>query len=359
MSSHLGRVSTGKVAASIQRDGRSYSLLENKHKNRVVARSIVVAGGSHAPRMHGASYRSMGEQCFDIDPIVVRSETDGDRFGKKLGLNVEALVGDPAIDERFYFETDTKPDVVRDLFSDPVLRASLVEALGLFEAVVIGPPRGVVAGVRGGALRLDDEARLQALHRLAGALPAIRVRAQKSQLARMAPQIFGSLLLQMGIGGGVFWSMSSRALVSPVVLVPLLLAITLALVLSFTVLLLIFRGRNSGFGPWLRTSLFLTVALGGLGVGLYNDLNHRMDPSTPVRYEVSVVRYRPHIKKKQSALLEVKGLPDSLVSGAGPGGVQEIDASWMPRADCKALELHVAPGHFGNPWVSKVSCAGG
>lgn len=358
MSIHLNRLQTGKSVASIEREGRSFRLLESKHKNSVVARAVVVAGGPHSPRVDAASYRDASERSFDIDPIVVRRETGSDRLGKKLGLNVEALIGDPVIDDRYYFETDTKADVVRDLFADPALRAALVEAAALFDAVVIGPPGGVVAGVRESPLSLKDDMRVGALERLAGALPLVRARPPKSPFARIAPMVVGSTGIQIGIAGGTIWTSQCGALADPVVAVPILLAIAATAALAFTVLLLIFRGRPNGFRPWIMTSGFSMVTLAGLGVGLYNDLNLRLDPAQPKRYEATVVFYRPYKNKKQSGLLQVKGLPTSLVTPEGANGVQEIKHSLMPNPDCKRLELYIAPGYFGNPWVSRVRCMG-
>lgn len=357
MSIHLNRIQTAKDVASIEHEGRSFRLLEHRHKSSVTARTIVVSGGSHTPRVDAAGYRGAAERTFDIDPIVVRKETAADRFGKKLGLNVEALIGDGAIDDAYYFETDTAREVVRDLFSDPALRAALVEALGHADAVIIGPPGGVVAGMKdGGGLTLKDEDRLRALARLAGALPAIRARPPKSPFAQVAPMIVTSLAIQIGVGVGVVWTHGCRPLLGAVVALPMLLGVVAAAVLAFTVLLLAFRGRANGFRPWIMSSGFLVVGVNGAAVGLYNDLNERLDHVAPKQYEATVVAYRPYKKKKQDGLLQVKGLPSSLVTPTGANGAQEIAYSLMPDPTCKKLELRVAPGYFGNPWVSAVRC---
>ena len=38
--------------------------------------------------------------------------------------------------------------------------------------------------------------------------------------------------------------------------------------------------------------------------------------------------------------------------------MQEVNYRVMPNPPCKRLELFIAPGRFGNPWVSHVKCLG-
>lgn len=355
---HLTRLQNGKIIAQTSLGERAFRLLESKHKSQVTSRSLVVSGGSHTPRVGATSYRALHQTAFEIDPIVVRTETGADRLGKKLGLNLEPQLGDASLDARYYFETDTKPEVVVDLFSDPALRFALLAALTKFDAVVLGPPGGAIAGVMTRSptrLTLSDAARLKALEDLAAALPVIQARPPKRPLARVAPQMIAVTVLQACIMAGVFSSIGSPYLVEPLVLVPVLLGIAIAVVLVVPVLLLLFRRRANGFRPWIVTSLLSLVAMPFLSVGIYNRLNSALDEASPKRHEVTVLAYRPHINKKQKGLLRVLGLPAS-VAELEPGGAAEIHHRWMPGSSCKRLAIDIAPGHFGNPWVSHVAC---
>jgi hypothetical protein len=355
---HLNRLLTGHTIEHTALEGRSLRLVESTYKGRVTERTLVVSGGTRAPRVDASSYRSAQHTAFDIDPIVVRPETGADRLGKKLGLNLEADVGDTSIDARYYFATDTKPEIVKDLFSDLALRGALVAALGKFDAVIIGPPGGTVAGAattNPSRLTLHDAERVRALEDLAGALPEIRVRPLKHPILRASVQLAALLVLQGCILGGVFLTTSAGSLDGPLVFLPVLIGLAAALVLMWTVLLFAFRRRVNGFRPWLTMSLISLVALPFLAVGIANHLNTELDTTRPSRYDVTVLDYRPKINKKQSGFLRVLGLPASVIP-LETGGAVEIDPRWMPRPPCKRLALHVAPGYFGNPWVSKTAC---
>jgi hypothetical protein len=355
---HLTRLQTGRTIAQTSLGERTFRLVESKHKSQITARSLVVSGGSHTPRVDATSYRSAESKVFDIDPIVVRQETASDRIGKKLGLNLEAQLGDASIDARYYFETDTRPDVVVELFSDPALRFALLSALAKFDAVVVAPPGGTVAGVMTRSpsrFTLSDAGRLQRLEELAAALPAIRSRPPKAVLARVAPQVIAMVTLQACIMAGVFLTTGSRYLAGPMMLAPVGIGVVVAVLLAFTVLLFAFRRRANGFAPWLATSFVSLIAMPFLSVGLVNRLNVALDEARPTRHEVTVLAYKPHINKKQTGLLRVLGLPATVME-LDPGGAVEIEHRWMPDRSCKRVALDIAPGYFGNPWVSEVAC---
>jgi hypothetical protein len=364
MGAQLQRIAGGSVVEEREFEGRRVRLLQSKHKSSVVARCVVVAGGPHTPRVEGASYRGVNERTFDIDPILVRPETGADRFGKALGLNLEASLGADEIDRKFYFETDTRPEIVRDLFADPALRDALLRNLERGDDVVIGPPGGAVAVVRSEGpttLELRDDV-LVPLVRLAGALPLVRARPPKSMFAHALPMLGLSMAIQLGVMPAVFVGTSSNGLSGSLVFRPILVGVAAAVVLAFTVFLALFRKRANGFRPWIITSIGTAIAFSGIGVALANYLNEELDTAKPRVYEALVVQYRTKIKKKQSGLLLVRGLPASLVE-PGAGGAQEIDYRFMPPNDrvfpnpsCRKLALSIAPGRFGNPWVAGSRC---
>lgn len=358
---HLSRLQTGTTVEQTEHGGRSFRLVESKYKGQVNARSLVISGGPHAARVEAPTYRSASPRVFEIDPILVRPETGSDRLGKKLGLNLEAQLGDASLDARYYFETDTRPEVVKDLFSDPPLRGALLAVLAKYDAVIIGPPGGTVAGVTTKAptqFSLRDAERVRVLEELAAALPDLRARAPGHPFTRVVLQVVAMMLCQAAVLAGIFTTTAAGSLDGPIILWPALIGIAAALLLIFSVLLLAFRRRANGFLPWLITSLVTLVSLPFLAVGLTNHLNAELDPNKPKRYEVTVLDYRPRIKKKQSGMLRVLGLP-ATVMALEPGGAVEIDPRWMPRPPCKRLSLEIGQGYFGNPWVAKSTCAGG
>lgn len=66
-----------------------------------------------------------------LPAVLVRAERGVDRFGKWLGLNREAQVGDADFDAAAYVETSASDEVVRSLFADARLRDAVRALLGM------------------------------------------------------------------------------------------------------------------------------------------------------------------------------------------------------------------------------------
>jgi hypothetical protein len=354
---HLRRLQAARDVGGTLVEGRAIRLVEHRYKGRVVARALIASGGPHSPRIDVAMYRSGSERTFEIHPIVIRPESAADRVGKQLGLNVEAALGRPSLDDAFSFETATKPDLVRELFSDPTLCAVLAEAMEAFDAVVIGPPKGTVAGLVSRSperLTSSDERRLSVLVRLSGALPAMRVRPPKSLFSQVMPVIVGAIVVEGSMFGAIAATLAADPIGGPVVVGPAAAGVALALLFACTVLLLLFRGMSNGFRPWLVTSLAALPVVSAVSVALYNQLNEALDADAPRTYEAAVFEYRPK-RGKQSGVLRVRGLPARIVE-PDARGLQSIGSKFMPGATCKRVAFTIGNGRFDSPWVIRTRC---
>jgi hypothetical protein len=75
----------------------------------------------------------------EIQPrLVLRAETDTDRWGKTKGLNNEIQIGDADFDKKIYIESDSDPALVQRLLANPELRERIVNLLwsGINELVL-------------------------------------------------------------------------------------------------------------------------------------------------------------------------------------------------------------------------------
>lgn len=78
---------------------------------------------------HGAYRETARRRVFGKLPILFRKETSTDRFGKRIGLNVETETGDAVFDDEVYVETDARRDDVEALLSDATTRQAILQLL--------------------------------------------------------------------------------------------------------------------------------------------------------------------------------------------------------------------------------------
>jgi hypothetical protein len=351
VSFHLLQLQTAVERERRHVGGRTVIRVEATQRSIILASALVAGEGPSHPRVDASGYRSTVAREFDIDSIVIRPENDLDRWGKRVGLNTEAELGEPAIDDAFYMETRTPPDVVRDLLGEPAVCAALVAALERFLVVIIGPPGGVVACMRPGApVSFDDPRDVDALLALAGALPAFRVRAPPWPHWRSVVSVVAIFGFSGLIAAARAAASSSLGLVATPVVIPGLAGLAVGLALAATPIRSACKGRSDGLRRWLVASIATVMSWTLLAPAAFGLANRFLDAQPGRDVEANVVRYRPPGKHTSGELL-VSGLPHDIARGD-----LAVDPDWMVAYGCIRLAFRLHAGRFGLPWVERARC---
>lgn len=328
-----------------------------KGKLQLVALAVDEPGQARDARAaEGRGYR-VGREALTIEPMLLRRETRRDRVGKRLGLNVEPQTGDAAFDAQVYLETETPERDVRRLFASPALRAAVLAALDVFPVLVLGAEAGLVVGAR----RTSSEAELD-VHMQRRRVPALAavVRALPPELAfasRGVPASSRALLTGTSIAAAVLFGVGvvsldrSRA-ISDALVVPALAGLGLVWSTAFLAMRARVRGRPDGLRTFLTVALAGGAAMASLFAGLGSLANEKLDRNAPTSHVVRVVRYDAPRGKSKGKLV-VAGLPPE---AGGRGAETSLPARLMPAPYCVHLELRMAPGWLGRPWLVDAHC---
>jgi hypothetical protein len=340
-------------------DGLSCAIFASRYKRKLelVALAVDEPGLARDARAAEARGYRAGREALTIEPVLLRRETRRDRWGKRLGLNVEPQTGDPGFDERVYLETATPEREVRRLFASPALRAAVLAALEVFPMLVVGAEAGLVVGARSTSsdAELDvftQRARVPALARVLRALPP-----ELSLASREVPGGSTLFVSLVGMGAVVLFAVGMVSLdrsrtISNALVVPALVGLGLVWSVAFLVLRGLVRGRPDGLRLFLLLALAGGPALASLLVGLASLANERLDRHAPTPYQVRVARFDPPRGKSKGTLV-VAGLPRE---AGGRGDETSLPARLMAAPYCVRLELRVAPGWLGRPWIVDARC---
>lgn len=190
-------------------------------------------------------------------PLILRRERSLDLLGKRVGVNREVQLGDPAFDAAVYLECEESPARIAELLGPEARRATTALLEVGAHAIALRPDTGRVTAIRESAMSSlgpdDMRAIACALVALRRALPGIRRLAARPRGPDRF-QIVGLVLFLVAAVGAVaiarindrsaLWTSTTRG--------STLAVVTAGLLVSFTVALVAARGSSQG---WRRFGL--------------------------------------------------------------------------------------------------------
>jgi len=286
-------------------------------------------------------------------PLVVRFENRRDRFGKRLGLNRETQLGDPAFDDRVYLECDAPEAAVASLLASPRSRAALLECLEAgTDSVTLERDGELIVEMRSSSPPTAERFRrlLQSLGAAASALPQLRGR---------APRRSAWLALVLGLGAllGTVLAIPLAALLNwlwePVdndLFVAGLAAGAAVWALWLPIVFFAVRGRSTSLRDFAISTGPSLVGWPVASVALLLFVNGALDSSPPTPHQ-RVVAHRYTTKGKSTSYHVV------LEPTAGGGRRYELT---VPRATYGSLReggqavVTTHAGALGYEWLESV-----
>lgn len=303
----------------------------------------------------GAPFRAQGEAPLPHPPRMrLRREHARDRLGKKLRLNRELQLDDPAFDEAVYIESDDDDALLRSVLAPRPLRESVLALLETgCEHIAVSGDHGPLelrwsGHHRGNPFRdgqLDEV--MNALDRVAAELPAFAEPEPTTSWPRGAREL--GLTVAAGVAGMALMALGMNAY-RPLELSQLAgRGIPVGIVLAMLVTLIVFL-RARGTSRALRM-LSWTAGLGVLtwplfAAGAMLTANGVFD-GPPVRRNVFVVRtYANRSRSSTNHYAELRPWPPH----------DEIDiplsADEAHRVTIGPRIIHVGQGALGIAWYA-------
>jgi hypothetical protein len=352
----LGAAGSGDLtkdgAFTLSVDGRPVHLFGARPNK---GRNVVVGLGADAA---GPPFGGTGRRALERLPrVALRKETGFERFGKRIGLNLEVETGDAEFDGRAYVDSEAPRDDVAAVLADARVRRGALALLdaGCSEVVFAESSHAVVAFWPAYAMTAISPEALQAASRhlleaADGLPPSPQVDAEAPGARVRWLEIVYVLLGCLGLGFGsatlALWPpLEPRMTAAAAGLAGLATAVLVGLAARSL------KGRSDAL-PRLCVALVGAVMLGpGLAVGALNVANGCLD-ATSVEHAADVeASYR---------------------TSGGRGGLKHYVkvASWMPGEPPRTLEVtrrqfdsiqatkrvlvRVGGGRLGYEWLRSV-----
>jgi hypothetical protein len=343
-------------------DGRSlrvFGAQPGKGRNVVVGLGLEavasnVAGAAGSP-FRGASGRQALEQ---LPRIVLRRETDFERFGKRLGLNVELHTGDDRFDAHVYVDSEAPRGDVAAVLADERVRRG---ALGLLDAGCLyvtfaGAPHSLTAlWPSFGRAKISPEV-LQACGRhlldIADGLPPFRQVAaggapDRVRWLEIAYFVLGIAAMALGAISNELWPLINRNLIALAVGLALL-NISALLALGIVVL----RNRSDSLPRLCVAAVGATMLGPGLAVAGLNFANGWHDLTT-IEHSVKIVGSESGMTKSRTsyALLVEPWAPETQPYRFDVSR-EQFELSLVRRST--HLIVHTGAGRLGYEWLRSV-----
>lgn len=324
-----------------------------KNTPEAVHVSAVVAPPSDVPR--GGGYRrAAGPEPLEIAPVTLRDENGFDRFGKRIGLNVEAQTGDADFDRGAYLESWSPAPEVERLLRDPELRGELKEArLEQFHPIVLAGHRGLVSLQATRPAPADLE---RVLTR-----GAARARAVAALLRHVRPKpvrgawMIGGIVALFAFAVAAAVTTNSLRLAHPTIgwidRGPGVLLGLASVMASLGVVWRLARGRSVSLLVFVMCAPIVAFAVPSASFAALRFANERLDRSEPEAHVVALVRSWSH-KPNRGAKTHFAELGDWRTPGATLE--LQISAPWraqLATAGAKQVEIVTRRGALGAAWV--------
>lgn len=265
-------------------------------------------GGRKRPGVHvetalkgggdaGDGYR---EAATIVDPprVVLRREDDGDRLGKRLGLNHELQTGDAEFDESVYVESELPRDQLASLLQRPAMREAIQTIVAHTYRVHVGlfDADGTTLTV-GFSVDALGQVELEPLRRLFDAMACVAdgvPRVVRSGRPRPRDKHMAALLVYFAAAlvGLVFWIAadgSARHLTSGRNVAGVLAGVA-AWLLAIPLLVRFSRGRSTALREVGTAAMLLGLALPCWTTGALTLANAAGLDGSPDRHPVEVLQ---------------------------------------------------------------------
>lgn len=305
---------------------------------------------------HGAYRDTARRRVKGQLPVLFRKEVPRDRFGKRIGLNLEHHTQDTAFDDEVYIESDASTDDLDALLSDTTTRQAIHQILGMgytnvelfrgtatVQASVMRPTAEVIA-------RTTEAAQRLAL--IAENLPAF----DGSPVGRavpLRPAIAATIGMLGGFGAFVFGILAAtkfNIIVPGVVLNLVLLGLGIWVPLCVLFFFLL-RGKSDALRTFSFVFFSALFALPSLTVGAGATWNGYLDTGVATPHDARITRrWITTSKNNKTYHLEVESWrPDAqrvevTVSATTYGVVYEGGR----------IQIDTKPGHLGWEWISGI-----
>lgn len=247
----------------------------------------------------GAAYRAAQRPSAiatsALRPITIRRETSNDRLGKRLRINREIQLGDPAFDDELYLETTlAEPLVVAILHRE--VRALVLNLLASpIELTLYAGPYLVTALwhpiFEESLSRESLSATVDAIAQLASMLPHDAPTQTVTQYGALLPVVLPTISAQLAAAIGL--SLTTRAKHVSSAPYGWGFVTGLAVWVALTVLVaLLVRGRSNSLRTFVACSLFLLPAALVVGIAGVPALNARLDESPAIARELEITDTR-------------------------------------------------------------------
>lgn len=289
-------------------------------------------------------------------PVLFRAEKPIDRFGKRIGLNVEHDTGDSAFDSEVYIESDASSADLEALLADTSTRQAVHQILGLgFGSVELF--RGA-ATVQTSVLRptpqhvASAEQIVERLAVIADNLPAFDA-APVGRATPLRTAIAGIGGMLGGFGAFVFAALAAtswRVIVPGAMLRCGLLGLGGWVLVSAAAFFLL-RGKSDALRTFSFVFFSALLGMPALGVGTGATLNGVLDTGAATSHDARVTRrWITTSKNNRTYHIEVESWrPDeSRIE------VTVSSGQYDQTVDGSPLRITTKPGWLGWEWIARV-----
>ncbi|MEP7124994.1 MAG: hypothetical protein ABJE95_28955 [Byssovorax sp.] len=293
-------------------------------------------------------FQSIRLQSEPLPGILIRAESGVDRLGKSLGLNREVQIGDATFDAAAYIDSAASDDIVKRALASAVVRARILELLGLGYRLDLSSDGIGASRIRGYYASFESPE----LPALLGLLEAIQVALPRFEQGDAMPTPKQTPWILIASGAGIALTLVSFRFLAwvhpPMDDLDSLKAIGFGLpvwLLAMAGVWAARRGKPNAIRELFVASILLFFALPPLVGGVVFSINAGMDsgPVTTHTVQISSLASRDH---------------EVFFHSWRPGRRSDkVGTSWDVYRTLKAndtIEIDTRPGALGWTWVPAV-----